>query len=603
MIPKTQVSNLNSATLRAAPAKIARGLTGARWQLTAGAPADDAALKKLQVQTGEDELVLRCLLNRGLGEAEPIRQFLNPDFPASLHPPTMLRDMSLAVERLRQAIQNRERILVVTDFDVDGTTSSVILSQVLRLLGGTNLVSCYIPDRFTEGYGLSKQIVEKAASEGIKLILTADIGIKSHAEARLAKELGLDLIICDHHLPDGEDVPADAFAVLCPKGSSGEGYPNKHLAACGVSLKLAEALLAEHPKRAALLSSLAKLSAIGTVADMVDLSSSENRAIVRHGLQALSEPTPNPGLRALLKIAQVGNPVTTFDVGFRLGPRINAAGRITHANAVLSLFEAKTDAEADTLALSLDELNKERQLIQHSLQTRLLEFIDFLGERLERVLVFFGKETDGFHRGVLGIACSKIVEKTGRPTFIAAINEEGIAHGSARSIDGFHIVEAMDSVSDLFVKYGGHPMAAGFTIKADKLEELKYRLNRYAGEMLDDEMLGRQYTADAEIKLAQITPALVRALERLEPHGSGNPQPLFWLSRVQLRLVQVLKEKHLKLALNDGAKSIPALWWNAVEYQKQLAQATHISVLCRPEINTWNNRETCQLKVIDVAVE
>jgi single-stranded-DNA-specific exonuclease len=603
MIPKAQILNPNSAALLTAPVKFARGLTGARWQLTHGGPAYEATLRNLQKQTGENELVLRCLLNRGLSDVAEINRFLNPEFPASLHPPAMLRDMPLAVERLRQAIQNRERILVVTDFDVDGTTSSVILSQVLRLLGGTDLVSCYIPDRFTEGYGLSKQIVEKAASEGIKLILTADIGIKSHAEARLAKELGLDLIICDHHLPDGEDVPADAFAVLCPKGSSGEGYPNKHLAACGVSLKLAEALLVEHPKRAALLGSLAKLTAIGTVADMVDLSSSENRAIVRYGLQALSEPTPNPGLRALLKVAQVGNPVTTFDVGFRLGPRINAAGRITHANAVLSLFNAKTDAEADELAQSLDELNKERQQIQLGLQERLLAAVDELGERLERVLVFWGAEAEGFHRGVVGIACSKLVEKTGRPTLIAAINEEGVAHGSARSIDGFHIVEAMDSVSDLFVKYGGHPMAAGFTIKADKLEELKYRLNRYAGEVLDDDALGRRYTADAEIRLAQITPDFVRALERLEPHGSGNPPPLFWLSGVQLRGVQALKERHLKLALQEGRQTIAALWWNAAEYRKALLQATHVSVLGRPEINVWNNRETCQFKVVDVAIE
>lgn len=603
MIPKAQISNPNSAALLAAPVKFARGLMGARWQLTQGSPAYESALRNLQAQTGEPELVLRCLLNRGLNKADEIKRFLNPAFPASLHPPTMLRDVPLAVERLRQAIQNRERIMVVTDFDVDGTTSSVILSQVLRLLGGGELLSCYIPDRFTEGYGLSKQIVEKAASEGVKLILTADIGIKSHAEARLAKELGLDLIICDHHLPDGEDVPAEAFAVLCPKGSSGEGYPNKHLAACGVSLKLAEALLADHPKRAALLGSLAKLSAIGTVADMVDLSSSENRAIVHYGLQALSEPTPNPGLRALLQVAQVGNPVTTFDVGFRLGPRINAAGRIAHANAVLSLFDAKTDAEAEVLAQSLDELNKERQQIQLGLQERLLADVDALGERLERVLVFFGNEADGFHRGVLGIACSKLVEKTGRPTLIAAINEEGVAHGSARSIDGFHIVEAMDSVSDLFVKYGGHPMAAGFTIKADKLGELKYRLNRYAGEMLDDQMLGRRFTADAEIKLMHITPDFVRSLERLEPHGSGNPPPLFWLSGVQLRGVQLLKERHLKLALQEGRQTIAALWWNAAEYRKALLQATRVSVLGRPEINVWNNRETCQFKVVDVAVE
>jgi single-stranded-DNA-specific exonuclease len=580
-----------------------RGFSGARWQLVERNPSDEALLNRLQAETGEHELLLRCLLNRGIAETDSISRFLNPTFPANLHAPALLRDMPLAVERLRQAIQQQERILVVTDFDVDGTTSSVILSQTLRLLGAADLLSCYIPDRFTEGYGLSKQIIEKAASEGIKLILTADIGIKSHAEARLAKELGLDLIICDHHLPDGEDVPADAYAVLCPKGSSGEDYPNKHLAACGVSLKLADALLDGHPKREAILSSLAKLSAIGTVADMVDLSADENRAIVRHGLQSLSQPSPNPGLRALLKVAQVGNPVTTYDVGFRLGPRINAAGRIAHANTVLALFDAKTAEEADALAQRLDELNLERQQIQINLQARLLAFIDFLGDRLDRVLVFSGTEAEGFHRGVLGIACSKVVERTGRPTLICSINEEGVAHGSARSIDGFHIVEAMDSVSDLFVKYGGHPMAAGFTIKAEKLEELKYRLNRYAGEMLNDETLGRSFTADAEIKLAQLTPELIRSLQRLEPHGSGNPAPLFLLPHVQVRAVDVLKEKHLKLALQDGQHSIAALWWNAAEYGDRLAPTLRVNVLCKLEINEWNNRETCQLKVIDLSVE
>jgi single-stranded-DNA-specific exonuclease len=286
-----------------------------------------------------------------------------------------------------------------------------------------------------------------------------------------------------------------------------------------------------------------------------------------------------------------------------LGPRINAAGRIAHANTVLSLFDAKTEEEANALAQRLDELNHERQQIQFSLQDRLLTFIDFLGDRLERVLVFSGTEEEGFHRGVLGIACSKVVEKTGRPTLICAINEEGIAHGSARSIAGFHIVEAMDSVSDLFVKYGGHPMAAGFTIQADKLEELKYRLNRYASEMLDDDALGRSHTADAELQLAQLTPALIRSLQRLEPHGSGNPAPMFLLPHVQLRGVNLLKEKHLKLALHDGNHAVVGLWWNAAEYFKRISQVRQVSVLCKLEINEWNQRESCQLKVIDLAVE
>lgn len=580
--------------------KITRGLSGARWQLTA---CNEAALQKLRGETGEAEIVLRCLLNRGLSHAMEVKKFLAPEFSADLHSPHLLRDMPQAVERLRQAIRDRQRILIVTDFDVDGTTSSVILSQTLKLLGGTDLISCYIPNRFTEGYGLSKQIVEKAAKDGFQVIVTADIGIKSHAEARLARERGIDLIICDHHLPDGEDVPADAFAVLCPKGSSGLDYPNKHLAACGVSLKLAQALLADHPKRDAIVASLAKLTAIGTVADMVDLSVSENRAIVTYGLQGLSQPSNNPGLRALLKLSNVGAPITPFDVGFKIGPRINAAGRVAHANSVLNLFDAKTDEEAMKLALQLDDFNSHRQHIQFVLLEKLKKVVEEQKDKLDRVLLFAGSEEEGFHRGVLGIACSKIVEMTGRPTLICAINEEGIAHGSARSISGFHLVEALDAVSDALVKYGGHPMAAGFTVQSDKIEEVRWRLNRHAAEILGEEEIGRVLTADAELSLNDATIATTRTLARLEPHGIGNPQPLFLMRRLPLRGVQVIKEKHLKLLIGVEKTVIDALWWNAAEYQTKLAATKEVSLLCRLEINSWNNRETCQLKIVDAAIE
>lgn len=580
--------------------KITRGISGARWQLSV---CDEAALQSLASGTGEKETLLRCLLNRGLSHATEVKKFLAPEFLADLHSPNLLRDMPQAVERLRQAIHNRERILIVTDFDVDGTTSSVILSQTLRLLGGTDLISCYIPNRFTEGYGLSSQIVEKASKEGFRVIVTADIGIKSHTEARLAHQLGIDLIICDHHLPDGEDVPADAFAVLCPKGSSGVGYPNKHLAACGVSLKLAQALLAEHSKRDAIIASLAKLTAIGTVADMVDLSVTENRAIVAHGLKGLSQPTNNPGLRALLKLSNVGDPITPFDVGFKIGPRINAAGRVAHANSVLNLFEAKTEEEAMKLAFQLDEFNSHRQHIQFVLLEKLKKVVEEGKTNLDRVLLFAGSEEEGFHRGVLGIACSKIVEMTGRPTLICAINEEGMAHGSARSINGFHLVEALDSVSDVLVKYGGHPMAAGFTVKAAQIDEMRWRLNRHAQEVLGEEELGRVLIADAELRLEDATVATTRSLARMEPHGVGNPQPLFLMQRLPLRSTQVLKEKHLKLFIGKDRTVIDALWWNGAEYQSKLATAKEVSLMCRLEINSWNNRETCQLKIVDAAIK
>jgi single-stranded-DNA-specific exonuclease len=582
-----------------APARIARGLSGARWQLAA---CDELKLHRLHTETDEPELLLRCLLNRGIESAADIRRFLAPDFPAHLHAPSLLRDMDKAVDRLRQAARARERIMIVTDFDVDGTTSSVILSSVLRLTGGDDsLITCYVPDRFTEGYGLSRQIVERAAAEGYGVIVTADIGIKSHAEARRARELGLDLIICDHHLPDGEDVPADAFAVLCPKGSSGTEYPNKHLAACGVALKLAEALLDGHAKREALLGSLAKLAAIGSIADLVDLTAAENRAIVAHGLRALSQHNRNHGLRALLEIARVGQPLTAYDVGFKIGPRINAAGRIAHANLVLALFAAPTAEEAARLARQLDELNSERQQIQYALMAKLTAAVK--DQPLDRVLVFAGPEQEGYHRGVVGIVSSKLVEATGRPALTCAVNEDGLAHGSARSIAGFHIVEALDSVSDLLLKYGGHPMAAGFALAASKLEELRWRLNRYAAERLREEDLGRALTADAELPLEQVNQATVRALARLEPHGIGNPAPLFLLRRLPLRGVNVLKGKHLKLLVGAPPRALEALWWDRAGFRSQLAGAAAISLLCRPEINVWNGRERAQLKVEDAALE
>jgi single-stranded-DNA-specific exonuclease len=590
--------------------KIMRGLTGARWHAPGydpSAPASSGILDRLQAETGENRILLRCLINRGLTNAEDVRKFLAPEFIGDLHSPFLLRDMELAAERLRRAIHDRERIMIVTDFDVDGTTSSVILSHTLRLLGAGDLISCYIPDRFTEGYGLSREIVERAAAEGYQIIVTADIGIKSHAEARLARELGIDLIICDHHLPDGEDVPAEAFAVLCPKGSSGVDYPNKHLAACGVSLKLSDALLTGREKRDAILSSLAKLTAIGTIADMVDLSASENRAIVAHGLQTLNQRSNNPGLRALLKLSQVNSPITAYDVGFRIGPRINAAGRIAHADSVLALFDAATDEEAMKIAFKLDAMNAQRQHVQSVLFDKLKASIESRRpnpeSEFDRVLVFAGAEAEGFHRGVVGIVCSKIVEMTGRPTFICSIDEEGIAHGSARSINGFHLVDALDSVSDALIKYGGHPMAAGFTLLAAKIEEMRYRLNRHAAEILSDDDLGRSLNADAEITIEDATVEAARALARLEPHGVGNPQPLFLMRRAPLRSVHRLKEKHLKFLIGREKPEIEALWWNAAERLPEFPDATEISLMCRLEINKWGGRENCQLKVVDAAID
>ncbi|MFZ4986043.1 MAG: single-stranded-DNA-specific exonuclease RecJ [Blastocatellia bacterium] len=575
--------------------ELGQGVAGARLRAREIEPE---RLERLRASLREPEPVIRCLINRGLETPEAVSDFLEPDFGRHRHDPLLLRDMGRAVERLQRAVRDGEKILIVTDFDVDGTTSSVILTQTLRLLGGADLVTAYIPDRFTEGYGLSTLIVERAAAEGFGLILTADIGIKSHEEARLAARLGIDLLICDHHLPDGEDVPAEAYAVLCPKGSAGLDYPNKHLAACGVALKLAEALLGSHPRREAIVASLAKMTAIGTISDLVDLAEMENRAIVAHGLRALGQPSTNPGLRALFDLAGAGDTVTAIDIGFRIGPRINAAGRIAHASTVLSLFDATTDEEARRHAQTLDELNTERRGIQQQLVERVETMVstDEAGRVRDRVILIAGSEADGFHRGVVGIACSKIVEQTGRPTLICAVNDEGMAHGSARSIEGFHIVEALQSVSDLLVKFGGHPMAAGFTVPAAKIEEMRWRLNHYAEEALPMERLGRVLMADAILTVEEVSLDLLRRLARLEPHGIGNPSPNFYLSGVQVRAVRVLKERHLKLSLAPG---LDAIWWNSVRHREAIESATRVSLMGRLDINRWNERETCQITVLD----
>jgi single-stranded-DNA-specific exonuclease len=322
-------------------------------------------------------------------------------------------------------------------------------------------------------------------------------------------------------------------------------------------------------------------------------------------LRNLNQRSANPGLRALLKLSQVNSPVTAYDIGFKVGPRINAAGRMAHADSVLALFEAKTDDEAMKLAFKLDAMNAQRQHVQSVLVDRLKAALDRPNSEsdLDRVLLFAGSEDAGFHRGVIGIVCSKIVEMTGRPTFICSIDEEGIAHGSARSINGFHLVEALDSISDAMVKYGGHPMAAGFTVAAGKIEEMRYRLNRYAAEILSDDNLGRTLNADAEITLEGATVECARSLARLEPHGIGNPQPLFLMRQAPLRSVQRLKEKHLKFLIGREKTEIEALWWNAAERLPEFAGASHISLMCRLEINNWGGRETCQLKVVDVAID
>ena len=571
-------------------------ITGKRWQYH---PPLASTARIHATQGTPHRIVAASLARQGYNETN-YHLALTPNYQRDRHDPFLLRDMRKAVARIQQAITNHEMVLLISDFDVDGVTASLVTNTGLQAAGVKAFqLGARIPDRFTEGYGLSEKILREAKAQGYQVAITLDIGINSHREATLAKELGIDLIICDHHLPDGEDVPADAFAVLCPRGSTGINYPNKDLAACGVALKFAEALLQTHPTRHKIIASLLKIAALGTVADMVSLTGLENRAIVANGLAALSENCTNLGLLALLNISGVTGALKASDVGFKLGPRLNAAGRLAHANEALHLFYAKTPAEAQQAARRLDDLNIERKELQERLTQTILASLD--QRSLPPVLVFAGAQPL-YHQGVLGIVCTRISQETNRPVFIGSINSAGLIHGSARGVPGFHVVEAMRSTGDLLIKCGGHPAAGGFTLAQEHLDEFRARLHRYA-EALPPSLPYPELWIDDQLDLRELNERLLTELAQLEPHGMGNPAPLFALNNLMLESLRVMKEKHLRLVLTDGTQTITALWWNAAQYSKAIEAASLLHLAGQPEINEWAGRRSLQFNITDVMVQ
>lgn len=570
----------------------------ARWDV---ADVDEREVLRLAREVGIAAPVARILLARGISDVSTARDFLSPSLANHLHAPDEMFGMTLAVERLRRAIRDGERIRIVSDYDVDGTTASVILQHTFRLLGAGEQISYHIPSRFDEGYGFSVAAAGQAAADGATVVITCDIGVRDHRAVDAAADRGIDVIICDHHLPPGEDVPHRAFAVLCPKQDRCE-YPNPELAACGLSLKLAQALLDGHPKQVDLVASLVKIAAIGTVADMVGLNTRENRAIVFEGLRGLSKPSRNHGLNALLEVSGLLNkPVTTTDCGFKLGPRINAAGRLAAATTVIELFNATSVERATGIALELNRLNTERQQVQQRLVDRVLGDLAAI-HKTPFVALFAGEESDGWHRGVVGIVASKVVEMVNRPAFIVAVDDDGVGRGSARSALGVHLVGALETCSDLLVKFGGHAAAAGFTVHRDHIDELRERLSTHVEKLLtSEEDLSPRYRADATMAADEVTLDMVRGLLKLEPHGIGNARPVFLLEGAVVRRQLVMKEKHLKLILDGGENgNVDAVWWDGAKFAPRCPTGAHLDLLVNCGVNEWQGIVRPQLTIKDV---
>ena len=460
--------------------------------------------------------------------------------------------MKTAVDRIEAAIENKESILIYGDYDVDGTTAIVILKTAIELCGGT--AEFHVPHRIRDGYDMRDDVIEQAAAAGIRLIISVDMGIRAFAPAETARRLGVDLIVTDHHLPGPQGVPA-ALAVVNPNQEGCE-YPCKELCGAGVAFKLAQALIERRiPEgdRTRLLKSFMKVVAIATIADAVPLTG-ENRVFAKLGLEGLRSPV-NPGLKALLEVAKLthGRTLTSGEVAFRIAPRINAAGRMDVARDVIELFSVKDPARAREIANKLDQLNGDRQ----EEERRILQSIttDFEEQPVLREAFCIVIDGEGWHRGVIGITATRVVERYGRPALVISRNGEE-AHGSGRSIRAFHLLNALESCAGLFTRFGGHAHAVGFSLPAANLPELRTRLDEYARTRLTLADFEPSLNFDAELTLDQVTPELFNLLQRLEPFGVGNPQPVFTASVRLMASPRIIKDKHVKLKLSAAVGSL-----------------------------------------------
>ena len=562
-----------------------------RWHPT---PCDEAAATALAAAVGVHPLVARLLCQRGLGDADVASRFLNPRIE-HLHDPWLLADMRPAVERILGAIARRERIAIHGDYDVDGITSTVILRRALELVGAE--VVHFIPERLKDGYGLQAAAIERLHADGVQLVISVDCGIRGAEAAARARELGVDLIITDHHEPDAS-LPA-ALAVINPKRADCT-YPDKYLAGVGVALKVVQALCTA-TGRQSWLPGFIKIAAIGTLADVVPLVG-ENRVIAKLGLDLLSRGPHKVGLRALLDVAGLsGKTIDSYHISFMVAPRVNAAGRMSTPDLATRLLLASDEAmgeEVRALAQQLDGENLRRQEEEAEILAAAKKVVQTdpdVGAR--SVLVVAG---DGWHRGVIGIVASKLVDAFHRPAIVLSIDGD-VAHGSCRSIPHFDMLSALERCADLFARFGGHKQAAGLTMDAGRVRDLRRAINEVADETLSPEDLMPRLRIDGEMTFRDITGGIASGVAALAPFGTGNPRPVFAARRVEIiDGPRTLKERHLKMALRQDGRIFRAIAWRAAERQDFFeAHKAALDVAFSLEQNQYNGETFVELTLAD----
>ena len=557
-------------------------------------PCDDGQASALASALKLHPTVARLLCLRGLADVDDAERFLNPSLD-HLHDPFKLAGMAAAVARVEEALARRERIAIHGDYDVDGITSTVILRRALELLGGE--VIHFIPERLRDGYGLQPAAIDRLHAEGVRLIVSVDCGIRGADAANRARELGVDLIVTDHHEPDGE-LPA-ALAVINPKRHDCT-YPDKYLAGVGVALKLVQALC-NRAGRDRWLPGFVKVAAIGTLADVVPLVG-ENRVIARLGLGSLSRGPHTVGLRSLLDCCGlIGKTIDSYQVAFMLAPRVNAAGRMSTPDIATRLLLATDEAmgeEARGLAQQLNEENLRRQQEEAELVTQARKSIETdPAVGAHNVLVVGG---EGWHRGVIGIVASKLVDAYHKPAIVLSVDGD-VAHGSCRSITDFDMLGALERCADLFVRFGGHRQAAGLTMEAARVPEFRQRINAWADQVLEPDQLRPRLRIDGPLCLKAITPDLVRGLDAMGPFGMGNPRPVFHAAPVEIvDGPRSLKERHLKMTFSQEGRRFRAIAWRAAERAEFLEKhRAGVDLAFSLERNEFQGETYLELSVAD----
>lgn len=531
-------------------------------------------------------IVAQLLVNRQVSTADEARDFLDGNF-ASLHDPFLLKDMDKAVARLKVARVNKEKVMIFGDYDVDGVTSSAVLARAFQQFG-LDVVN-HIPHRLKDGYGLNHTIAKEAKEQGVRLLVAVDCGISAVSEVETLRQEGIDVIVVDHHEPLSEKIP-QAVAVIDPKRKDCL-YPFGSLAAVALAFKLAQALLGKDYQQDL------DLVALGTITDVVPLHG-ENRILVKEGLPRI-EKTKNFGLQALIKTARIkGKKLTPKHVGFILGPRINAMGRIDSAEKSLRLLMAQDQTEAEQIAATLEAHNRQRQETQSAIIDEALHKVEQeVNFKKDRVIVV---GACGWHRGVVGIVASRLMDTYYRPSIVLSI-EDGIATGSARSIEGFHLFDALSRCAHLLEDFGGHEHAAGLTIREENIEAFRQKMNQIACDELSDEDLKPSLSIDCEIPLHSVSLDLVKIVNRLYPFGEGNPEPLFCSRNLIVKSPPVvLGRDTLKFWVTDKKTVISAVGFGMGAYQPLVAQGKPIDIAYTISIDDWNKEPTVQLELKDI---